>query len=141
VLAIALIYLYGNDFSSLKSSNKPATYGVGQSVVIESIVFNVSSIKRSSGTDSDILTVSYSAKNNGKKEVTIGSSNIKLVDNQNRKFESQLSLDAPGKLNPGIMKDGKAEIEVPKDAEGLLVAIRTDMVDFGGADYVYVRVP
>lgn len=120
-------------------STKKAYYSVGEPFIVKSGKFTVTSFERIDGEDRDTVIVQYEVENIAKEEIIIVSDMVTLIDREDRIFDSDWDSSWPGSLNPGIKGTGTARFEVPKNAKGLIAAFRTDMFDFGGAEYGYVR--
>lgn len=142
VLIIIVAISENSTGNSTENKDKMTIFEVGQSFNVEGVEFLVKDVKKEKlGDEAQRITVEYSAKNMGKKEVTIYSDNVILVDFVDRIHKSELSTSSPGALNPGMKKDGTAEFEVPLAIGKAVVGFRADAFDFGGADYGYVKLP
>lgn len=139
----AIIYTYSQPSGdTVAKKNEIESFEIGKPFLVGRVEFTVHEItKQKGGEDIQLITVKYSAKNNGSKEVSISSNNAVLIDFVERKHESQISSEDPGSLNPGVKKDGIAEFEVPIAIGRSYIGFRADMFDFGGADYGFVEIP
>jgi|GEM_PF-6844355 len=136
---IAFLYMCSQMGEDPVPSNREVFYKVGETFIVDAGRFTVSSVEKISAETHDTLIVHFDVENISKEEITIGSGMVKLIDNEKRIFDSEWDSSWPGSLNPGIRGSGKVKFEIPKDAAGFMVAFRTDMFDFGGADYGYVK--
>lgn len=93
------------------------------------------------------VSIYMDIKNEGKKPINIDSSYFQLIDSEERVFEPAdlvgLSNDPifmMDSINPGMSLSGKVVFEVPSDVKSATIAMRDNMFDFGGAEYVFFDV-
>lgn len=127
-------------------------YGIGDAFLVGNIQFVVQGAKEMQNynghkTSGKFVVVEVSAKNIGQSPATVDGGMFILWDGLGRKYENNgvndisfaddkyFSID---QLNPGIMKEGRVSFEVPSDASGFRLGVRSNMFDFGGAEYQYV---
>lgn len=106
----------------------------------DAVTYKIIDFNIEEGDNSNKAIITYEVTNIGKKEIIISNGMVGLIDSKDRVFEYEIfGSDPPGSLNPGIDGKGKVTFEIPKDAEGFVVTLRSDRFDFGGADYKYVK--
>ena len=91
-----------------------------------------------------LLDVLIEVTNNGKKPVKVDSSYFKLLDADDREFEPEDDVSFGGdpifmydSINPGLNLTKKVKFEIPADVTSAKLAMRDNMFDLGGADYIY----
>jgi hypothetical protein len=135
-----------------KDSSAPKVFKTGESATIGNFSFLVKDTtvsKQYNGhkTDNLYVILTIEASNVGQKPESVDSSYFLLVDNKGRNFKAEndilsFSNDSPfvlTDLNPGLKKTGKVAFEIPDDGASILLAVRDNMFDFGGAKYVYME--
>lgn len=89
------------------------------------------------------LTVHVDIKNVGKKPISVDRGYFQLVDAEDRTFEPSDYVDVTSNsffmetINPGMSLSGSVVFDIPTDVEEAALAMRDNMFDFGGAEYVY----
>jgi len=139
IVILCLLYMCKEMGENPLPTKNQTSHKVNEFFIVDDGKFIVTDFQKYLGDGSDVISVTFEVENIGKKEITIGSGMVKVIDNKKRVFESDWDSTWPGSLNPGIKGSGKVRFEIPKDASELLVSFRTDMFDFGGADYAYVK--
>lgn len=93
------------------------------------------------------ISVFMDVKNIGKEPISIDSSYFQLVDSDERIFDPadvfSISSDPiflMDTINPGMSLSGKVVFEVPADVKSATIAMRDNMFDFGGAEYIFLEV-
>lgn len=113
-------------------------FSIGETVEFGKLSFTVTDVKeepRKNGAKA--VTVSVTVKNNNKEAASVYDSMFVLQDGSDNKYENSSSNINTSSLNPGLTASGDITFEVPESAANFTLACRTDMFDFGGADYVH----
>jgi Domain of unknown function (DUF4352) len=151
VLLIVAISLLVYD----KEDDSPKVVGVNESVALEGVTYTTKSVEVTSEynghkTEGAFVVVTVEARNDGSKPVTVSPSQFLLVDDKGNQYEGDSSRDITlfgdnkyfsitDDINPGLTRTGRMSFEVPSPSGVYFLAIRDNMFDFGGADYVYVK--
>lgn len=121
------------------------TYGIGESAEFGDYIITVKkAASEVTEEDSRLLDVQIEVKNNGKEPVNVDSSYFKLLDAEDREFDPSDSVSFGGdpifmydSINPGLKLTKKVKFEIPADVTSAKLAMRDNMFDLGGADYIY----
>ncbi|MMZ61814.1 Telomeric repeat-binding factor 2 [compost metagenome] len=145
VAFVLLAYLINNDGGgrNIKNADTSASTfaSVGDASKIGPFEFTVTDVSATlNDAGNKEVAVSVSVKNNGKEAETLSSAMFKLHDSASRTYDSDIVASdiSSLSLNPGLTQTGAVVFEVPADASGFTAAIRADLVDTGGSDYIFV---
>lgn len=141
VLLAYLINIDGGRNAKSADTSVPTLASVGDTSKIGPFEFTVTDVSATlNDAGNKEVAVSVSVKNNGKEAEAVSSAMFKLRDSAGRTYDSDIvASDITSlSLNPGLTQTGAAVFEVPADASGFTAAIRADLVDTGGSDYIFV---
>lgn len=113
--------------------------GLGDAIEVGSFYAYIHGIDEKPDTDRNkTVTLHVSARNASKSSDSFLADQIVLRDVLGREYQAEISGFGGITINPGITEKGKITYKVPADTEITYAMIRSDMFDFGGADYVRV---
>ncbi len=129
----AIVLIAGSSGTDEGGDEAAAPVNIGEPIAVgeaEWVVTNarkVSELSSSFGTSrqGNFVVVDFTLRNDGSEQVTLSEGDIKLVDDQDRTFETDSDLweFVEGErnvfleaVNPGVTEEGEAIYEIPDDA-------------------------
>lgn len=154
-ISVLLIIACVFSFTDLKPTKKQETVDINTPVTLGGVTYTVKSYETTSkynghSTQGSFVVVTVEAKNDSKKAISISPEQFLLKDSANREYKGDSSRDIKifgerkhfsitDDINPGLSRTGVVSFEVPSADGNYSLAIRDNMFDFGGAEYVNVR--
>lgn len=121
-----------------KALPEPINGTIGSDVDLGNFIFTIISVDDKKGADGNkTIKLTVSVKNNGKNAESVTSNMFKLIDSDDRTFDSDtFQSDLTNfTLNPGLMQKGNIVFEVPEDASDLTAVVSAAP----GEEYAYVN--
>lgn len=156
LIIIGVVALLGATYyieQEKQAANQPSVFPMGTPAQLDDTTFTVQSkteTKEYNGysTENKFVIVSVEVENNGKEPLTISGNQFVLVDEKGNNYENDgmrdiaVGSDNPyfsltDSINPGLKKTGNVSFEIPESVTNYALAIRNNMFDFGGAEYIY----
>ncbi|ANS75063.1 hypothetical protein AWM70_10985 [Paenibacillus yonginensis] len=126
------------------ASESATVYQVGQSASFGDYGVTVNKVTATTNDDGALsVKVTIEVENNGNAPINVDSSYFKLLDGSNREFAPDDSLSWDGdpifmydKINFGLKLTKSVIFKVPAEVTSAVLAMRDNMFDFGGAEYI-----
>lgn len=158
LIVLLLILMVASGCSSeqniSRQFNDSSYYSIGDSLYVNNFIFTVTDFEitqeyKGAKTDNYFIVVTIEAVNNGSTADTVTNDLFTLLDSKERMFSNDSLRDfsfvsndyfsITEDINPGLKKTGRVSFEVPIDAEGFVLGISSNMFDFGGSKYKFVK--
>lgn len=143
IAAIALIVKFSdtNTVAGIPATETAGnyTYKIGEPASVGPFAITVNEAFTEDFDGKHYVILNVTAQNNGDKAEMVMPNMFTLIDSSDQKYDADTFRSDIAKItvNPGITQTGNIAFEVPEGVTDFFAAARSDLFDFGGADYVY----
>jgi len=139
--------------SNSSATTEPKLNKIGITVPFNHGRYTVKEVKESNEyngqkTENKFVIVTVEVENSSNKPIFVSGDQFVLIDEKGNNYlrdgmrdasfgEKNPTFSITDDLNPGVKRTGNVSFEVPVDVTDYQLAVRDNMFDFGGAEYIY----